>query len=64
MKRGIIMNQENNGKFIAECRKEKNMTQQELAEKIGVTDRENLYIKHYENVYKYIINLLNNVNKL
>ena len=64
MKRGIIMNQENNGKFIAECRKEKNMTQQELAEKIGVTDRENLYIKHYENVYKYIITLLNNVNKL
>ena len=27
------MNQENIGKFIAECRKEKNMTQQELAEK-------------------------------
>lgn len=58
------MNQENIGKFIVECRKEKNMTQQELAEKIGVTDREDLYIKHYENVYKYIINLLNNVNKL
>ena len=31
------MNQENIGKFIAECRKEKNMTQQELAEKIGIT---------------------------
>jgi len=30
MKRGIIMNQENIGKFIAECRKEKNITQQEL----------------------------------
>ena len=32
MKRGTIMNQDNIGKFIAECRKEKNMTQQELAE--------------------------------
>ena len=33
------MNQEQIGKFIAELRKEKNMTQQELADKIGVTDR-------------------------
>ena len=33
------MNQEIIGKFIAECRKEKNMTQQELAEKLGVTDK-------------------------
>ena len=33
------MNQEKIGKFIAKCRKEKNMTQQELADKIGVTDR-------------------------
>ena len=33
------MNQELIGKFIAECRKEKNMTQQELADKIGVTDK-------------------------
>ena len=33
------MNQEKIGKFILELRKEKNMTQQELAEKIGVTDR-------------------------
>ena len=40
------MNQENIGKFIAECRKEKNMTQQELAEKIGVTDRA---ISNWEN---------------
>ena len=31
------MNQEIIGKFIAECRKEKNMTQQELADKLGVT---------------------------
>ena len=46
MKKGIIMNQENIGKFIAECRKEKNMTQQELAEKIGVTDRA---ISNWEN---------------
>ena len=40
------MNQENIGKFIAKCRKEKNMTQQELADKIGVTDRA---ISHWEN---------------
>ncbi len=33
------MNQERIGKFILELRKEKNMTQQELANKIGVTDR-------------------------
>jgi transcriptional regulator with XRE-family HTH domain len=39
MKRGIIVNQEKIGKFIANLRKEKNMTQQELAKKLGVTDR-------------------------
>lgn len=33
------MNQEKIGKFIAQCRKKKNMTQQELAEKLGVSDR-------------------------
>ena len=33
------MNQEKIGKFIAKLRKEKNMTQQELSNKIGVTDR-------------------------
>ena len=33
------MNQENIGKFISELRKEKNMTQQELADKLGITDR-------------------------
>ena len=33
------MNQEKIGKFILELRKEKNMTQQQLAFKIGVTDR-------------------------
>lgn len=33
------MNQEKIGKFILELRKEKNMTQQELADRIGVTDR-------------------------
>ncbi len=33
------MNQAKIGKFIAECRKKKNMTQQELAEKLGVSDR-------------------------
>lgn len=33
------MNQDKIGKFIAKCRKEKNMTQSELAEKLGVTDK-------------------------
>lgn len=33
------MNQEKIGKFIAECRKEKKLTQQDLAEKLGVSDR-------------------------
>ncbi len=33
------MNQEKIGKFIACCRKKKNITQQELAEKLGVSDR-------------------------
>lgn len=31
------MNQEKIGKFIAECRKEQNLTQQDLAEKLGLT---------------------------
>lgn len=33
------MNQEKIGKFIAECRKERGMTQAALAEKLGITDR-------------------------
>ena len=33
------MNQESIGKFIASLRKEKKMTQQDLANKLGVTDR-------------------------
>ena len=33
------MNQEKIGRFISEMRKKKNMTQSELAEKLGVTDR-------------------------
>ena len=33
------MNQEKTGKFIAELRKENNMTQMELADKLKVTDR-------------------------
>ncbi len=33
------MNQEKIGKFIAQCRKNKKMTQQDLAEKLGVTDK-------------------------
>ena len=33
------MNQEKIGKFIAECRKEKGLTQVQLAEKLGTTDK-------------------------
>ncbi len=33
------MNQVKIGKFIAECRKKKNLTQMQLAEKLGITDR-------------------------
>ncbi len=33
------MNQEKIGKFIATCRKEQKLTQEELAEKLGVTDK-------------------------
>ena len=33
------MNQEKIGKFISKCRKEKKLTQEELAEKLGVSDR-------------------------
>ena len=40
------MNQEKTGKFIAELRKEKNMTQQEMASKLNVTDRA---VSHWEN---------------
>ena len=40
------MNQENVGKFISELRKENNMTQQELADKLCVTDRA---VSHWEN---------------
>ena len=40
------MNQENIGKFISNLRKEKNMTQQELADKLCVTDRA---VSHWEN---------------
>ena len=40
------MNQKEIGKFIAELRKEKNMTQQELANKLNITDRA---ISHWEN---------------
>ena len=40
------MNQEKIGKFIAECRKAKKITQSELAEKLGVTDRS---VSNWEN---------------
>lgn len=31
------MNQEKVGKFIAECRKQNNMTQEQLAERLNIT---------------------------
>ena len=40
------MNQEKIGKFILECRKAKKLTQSELAEKLGVTDKS---ISNWEN---------------
>ena len=40
------MNQEKIGKFIAECRKKKNMTQSQLAAKLGVTEKS---ISNWEN---------------
>ena len=33
------MNQEKIGKFITECRKEKNLTQLQLAEKLNISNR-------------------------
>ena len=39
MKGEKIMNQEKIGNFIAKCRKNKKMTQVELAEKLGVSDK-------------------------
>jgi len=36
---GNTVNQEKIGKFIAHLRKEKKMTQQELGEKVGVTNK-------------------------
>lgn len=40
------MNQEKIGKFILECRKRKNLTQSEMAEKLGVTDKS---VSNWEN---------------
>ncbi len=40
------MNQEKIGNFIAECRKQKKMTQCELGEKLGVTEKS---ISNWEN---------------
>ena len=40
------MDQEHIGKFIAECRKQKKMTQVELAEKLGVTEKS---VSNWEN---------------
>lgn len=64
------MNQEKIGKFILECRKEKGLTQEQLAEKLGVTSKS---ISRWENgntmpdysLLKDLCNKLNiNVNEL
>lgn len=41
------MNQVDTGKFIASCRKEKGLTQAQLAEKLNITDRA---VSKWENV--------------
>jgi transcriptional regulator with XRE-family HTH domain len=58
------MNQEKIGSFISKLRKEKRMTQQELANKLGVTDRA---ISNWENGrrmpdYSIIMNLCKELN--
>lgn len=64
------MNQDKIGKFISKCRKEKNITQSELAEKLGVTDRS---VSNWENgknmpdlsLFKPLCELLNiSINEL
>ena len=64
------MNQEKIGKFIAEKRKERNLTQEQLAEKLGVTNRS---ISNWENgknmpdlsLFKPLCNELNiSINEL
>ena len=37
--RGLIMNQEKIGAFLAECRKQKNLTQEQLSEILGVSSK-------------------------
>lgn len=68
--RGEIMNQAKVGKFIAECRKKKNLTQQELADELGITDRA---VSHWENgrslpdisLFKQLCDILNiSINEL
>lgn len=57
------MNQEKIGKLISQCRKEKHLTQVELAEKLGVTDKS---VSKWENgkclpdvsLYKDLCNIL------
>lgn len=45
------MDQEKIGRFIATCRKKQKMTQSELAEKLGVTDKS---ISNWENGISHI----------
>ena len=45
------MNQEKIGKFIAKCRKDKNITQEQLAEKLGVSNKS---VSRWENGISHI----------
>lgn len=45
------MDQKRIGKFIADCRKNKKITQSELAEQLGVTDRS---VSNWENGISHI----------
>lgn len=49
------MDQEKIGKFISQCRKEKNITQEELANKLGVTNRSVSRWEHGVNMPDYSI---------
>lgn len=51
LRREQTMNQDKIGKFLAKIRNEKNMTQQELADRLNVTDRA---ISNWENGISHI----------
>lgn len=54
------MDQVKIGKFIAQCRNEKNITQEELGEKLGVTNKTTS--KDYKDLILEQLDLLDNIN--